>query len=295
MTVIYQITEVQKREGDNTEPDKIGGQRNASLRRTFRISADRDGVEVDIMANAGIPQPYAQHPNAPGFVVKSRRCSRIEKSSGIWEATIDYLPKSHEDDDEPNPINQRRVLSVDTEDRQEIIKIDLDGKHFDTAAGEPLEEIPLWERGHCVYTLTRNEPFFDPASIYPAYLKTVCSHGLFGWPGGCAFMRRIAASEEYDAENDITYAKVTYVIAMRDYVPNANSGGGDISAWKVQLRNAGYRFKGDDGKLSSIEPRPAMPFDLKLDGKKLPVDDPATYLTFQGYRETSWHSLGLDR
>lgn len=195
--------------GDRTQ----GGHR--TYQRVIRVATNNrmDGP-LTVRTAAGVPQigtafSFGTDADPTAFV---RRILVRQVSKYIWEVTCDYSSQDYDPvQDVANPLMRPPRRQWGSVGFSQGLYEDLDGNAVVNSRGEPYDPPVERERSIQVYTVVRNEPFFDAMSAYQ-YADAVNSDQFLHAPPGYAKFSHPQAEDHY--ENGVAYWQVRYEILL---------------------------------------------------------------------------------
>lgn len=260
--------------------------------RTFIVLGTDSDSCIDVLADAGIPQTGATHPDYSAMKVVNVVCTQIMEHENAdnqlaFKVVASYSSAFSAIQRATVPLSRDADYSYSGTTEVDEIYIDYSStpKLVQNSAGDKFENQPQGLKPAQVVTITRNEATYS-AGTYYSYIgslnsNTITINGESFTAAKCR-MDSISATYETEVINGTTYNywQVTYVIALN---PNT---------WRSVVYDTGYN-KLVSGKKRPIEDGTGLAVQTPwpLDGTGAPktnaTDTPAT-ITFKIYPEVSW-------
>jgi hypothetical protein len=183
-----------------------------------------------------------------------------------------------------NPLLEAAEVEVDFVRFERTMDRDIDGKPVVNAVGDPFAEAVTRDDSRPVLRISRNEASVPIGAML--YRDCVNADDFFGFPPGTCKMSP-PKTKRVVTQDFGTYWTVSYEFEVQP------------EGWQKHILNAGYRQKGQDGKLRMIlndgDQTPISdPVPLSGDGRRIPPGGTPVYLDFTPYASVPFSVLGLE-
>jgi hypothetical protein len=187
--------------------------------------------EAQVLASPLIPALRSPHPDGLYLRASRRRAQFVGPT--LWEIQIDYESLGGGGQQTQNPLDMPPKIRFTSEDREEEIDIDINGKPLRTITKEGFEPRIREVKPTPIITVTRNVGWVNP-TVIADYRWRVNSDNWYGMSPGTVLIMSLDAENVPDP--DFNYWTVTGKFALRTAAP----GSTDAKAWYTRVYAQGY-------------------------------------------------------
>lgn len=262
----------------------IPGSRSASSDKDRRVEYSASfsiltSNQFDSPNYVGFNQPFSIGEIYDGWPISNINIDETDDPCQ-WTMTITYGSDDTEQD--PNPLNEPWVYSVNYDSEQVAVQRDVHNRPILNTAGDFFDSVMEIDQAAPTLTARRNFPSF-PWNIANQYTNTINRDSVFGAsPKTLKFMRLSGQQQQTKVnDQDLIYFDVSVEIAFRR------------DGWNRKVLNQGFREKKDD-ELVPIKIKGkdiTSPVMLKRDGTRAELASPPHVIDFQVYREQNFGAL----
>lgn len=290
-----------------------GIQRLLKHRRYFEVRTD-DPEDSGVIAGAeaDLPRNGDPHPDDPDRIMVRITADNDANDPTLWLVVCEYdsdlpaeqareagsfdpatgasVPGGDGGDHNvraDNPLDRPTRWAVEFEQAQEIVKKDIDGNAIVNSAGLPYDPPPMADRAFMVITAVKNyavgDSLIDLSGSVGEYIDTLNDNVFLGCTAGT--LRIVGASINYDVENGVPFAQVTWRFKHRRF------------GWALSLADIGTMVlsAGEFIPVSYIEGTGSDTGPRPLDGSGglLAPGLPLEFFDFNVYPELDFSALNL--
>lgn len=179
------------------------------VRSYFMESDDANDDAAAALLSGLLPAKFSQHPNDGGALLLIRTVEPVNGSHWHFRATLDYSTKlgrvatgltssgevpggTAAEMADTNPLNRPPDVFWDSETIQEVQEYDMDGRRYETSAGEPFDTPCIVERDLLALNLTKNVATWNPVLI-ATYTGATNESNFLGYEPGEVLIRKLHA------------------------------------------------------------------------------------------------------
>lgn len=227
---ITKIVETQK--GRSGGVTLSSGYEAHHVRTWTAISTDgTDGdlaVRLAVQAYAGLNLGDAYRDQLSTEFDNFSFCDSIEASASdnlTWTVTATYN-KWNPDYNQINPISNRPRVSIEWQQEEEVVEVDLEGNPVVASNGLPFDPAPVRNRSIAIIRIEQNRPSFDRDLLF-GYKDAVNQDYFLGFDPGTVKVLNITTGDDYDPTAG-KYWKYNFEFAV------------DQNGWKRKLLDSGF-------------------------------------------------------
>lgn len=224
--------------GTDVEKDNKGVRKCS---RKFEVQSDTtEELQFAVLATAGLPALYDEHPENSGMLVERLRAEQMDEDPYRWTVTADYSSQTVDPDKTvENPLERAPVIRWGQAKYQKAVDRDAQGAAYLNSAGDPFDPPRELSRGKLTLSIEKNIALEDYSAVFnAAFWDTVNDDTFLGFPAGTVKCGSITADSQQ--ENGLIFWRVRYEFEI-DYT--------DEWGWNKPILDRGFNYVviNDDG------------------------------------------------
>ncbi|MFO1043642.1 MAG: hypothetical protein U0941_17810 [Planctomycetaceae bacterium] len=231
----------------------------AKLTRKYAVLLDDfDKGEVAACNVSGLPIGFEPHPDFPLATVKKISPERVGNSCA-WIVSVEWTTPDNNSGDEDNadPTLDLAEVSIDYEEREEVIRGSLNSTRAYTggiknSAGEIFNPPPTEMVPTLVLNIKQNfAPSYTVLTYALSYMDTINDATFLGFPAHSVKM--CSVSPKSTVRGDVQYLEITFTLKVKP-------------SWDKELLDIGSYFINGDGEKEEFKTKDGHPRQGLLDG-----------------------------